>query len=89
MPVAAAEYHVVPPDWRGYGLSDQPPEADAEAASYDDPQQDLLALLDALSVPKVVYPALGSRTFLGKLVCPYPGISSVLGIKNSWLVLVS
>jgi pimeloyl-ACP methyl ester carboxylesterase len=68
MPVAAAEYHVVPPDWRGYGLSDQPPEP--EAASYQDLHEDLLAILDALSVPKVVYRALDSRTFLGKLVCP-------------------
>jgi pimeloyl-ACP methyl ester carboxylesterase len=51
--VAAAGYRTVAPDWRGYGLSDQPPEA--EAASYEDLQEDLLALLDALSVPKVAY----------------------------------
>ncbi|KAL6643485.1 hypothetical protein ACP70R_018251 [Stipagrostis hirtigluma subsp. patula] len=48
--VAAAGYRVVAPDWRGYGLSDQPPEP--EAASYDDLVQDLLAILDALSIPK-------------------------------------
>jgi pimeloyl-ACP methyl ester carboxylesterase len=66
--VAAAGYRAVAPDWRGYGLSDQPPEP--EAASYQDLQEDLLAILDALSVPKVVYRALDSRTFLGKLVCP-------------------
>jgi predicted alpha/beta hydrolase len=53
--VAAAGYRAVAPDWRGYGLSDQPPEA--EAASYEDLQEDLLALLDALSIPKVAYPA--------------------------------
>ncbi|XP_066339379.1 uncharacterized protein [Miscanthus floridulus] len=48
--VAAAGYRAVAPDWRGYGLSDQPPEP--EAASYDDLLEDLLAILDALSVPK-------------------------------------
>lgn len=50
--VAAAGYRAVAPDWRGYGLSDQPPEP--EAASYDDLVEDLLAILDALSVPKVI-----------------------------------
>jgi pimeloyl-ACP methyl ester carboxylesterase len=50
--VAAAGYRAVAPDWRGYGLSDQPPEA--EAASYDDLVEDLLAILDALSIPKVI-----------------------------------
>jgi pimeloyl-ACP methyl ester carboxylesterase len=54
--VAAAGYRAVAPDLRGYELSNQPLEA--EAASYDDLQHDLLALLDAFSVPKVVYPAL-------------------------------
>jgi pimeloyl-ACP methyl ester carboxylesterase len=56
--VAAAGYRAVAPDWRGYGLSDQPPEA--EAASYEDLQEDLLSLLDALSLPKVLasYPQL-------------------------------
>ncbi|KAL6623136.1 hypothetical protein ACP70R_033015 [Stipagrostis hirtigluma subsp. patula] len=48
--VAAAGYRAVAPDWRGYGLSDQPPEQ--EAASYDDLVQDLLAILDALSISK-------------------------------------
>ena len=50
--VAAAGYRAVAPDWRGYGLSDQPPEP--EAASYDDLVEDLLAILDALSIPKVI-----------------------------------
>jgi pimeloyl-ACP methyl ester carboxylesterase len=50
--VAAAGYRAVAPDWRGYGLSDQPPEP--EAASYDDLVEDLLAILDALSIPKVM-----------------------------------
>jgi pimeloyl-ACP methyl ester carboxylesterase len=62
--VAAAGYRAVAPDWRGYGLSDQPPEP--EAASYQDLQEDLLAIMDALSVPKVLaYPALDSRIFWG------------------------
>jgi pimeloyl-ACP methyl ester carboxylesterase len=61
--VAATGYHAVAPDWRGYELSDQPLEA--EAASYDDLQQDFLALLDAFSIPKVVYPALILGHFWG------------------------
>ncbi|KAF0930974.1 hypothetical protein E2562_038543 [Oryza meyeriana var. granulata] len=48
--VAAAGYRAVAPDWRGYGLSDQPPEP--ETASFDDLIEDLLAILDALAVPK-------------------------------------
>ncbi|KAM3402472.1 hypothetical protein ACQJBY_006389 [Aegilops geniculata] len=48
--VAAAGYRAIAPDWRGYGLSDQPPEP--EAAAYSDLTEDLLAVLDALSVPK-------------------------------------
>ncbi|WVZ60103.1 hypothetical protein U9M48_010166 [Paspalum notatum var. saurae] len=48
--VAAAGYRAVAPDWRGYGLSDQPPEH--EAASWDDLVADVLAILDALNVPK-------------------------------------
>ncbi|CAN6333782.1 unnamed protein product, partial [Urochloa humidicola] len=39
--VAAAGYRAVALDWRGYGLSHQPPEP--EAASYDDLVEDLLA----------------------------------------------
>ena len=48
-----------PSRWRGYGLSDQPPEP--EAASYDDLVEDLLAILDALSIPKVALPIFGSH----------------------------
>ncbi|KQJ97299.1 uncharacterized protein LOC100835957 [Brachypodium distachyon] len=48
--VAAAGYRAVALDWRGYGLSDQPPEK--ETASRDDLVEDLLALLDALAVHK-------------------------------------
>ena len=49
--VAAAGYRAVAPDWRGYGLSDQPPVE--EEVLYDDLLDDLLGILDALSVPKV------------------------------------
>ncbi|CAL4934181.1 unnamed protein product [Urochloa decumbens] len=47
---AAAGYRAIAPDCRGYGLSDQPPES--EEASFDDLVADVLAILDAFSVPK-------------------------------------
>ncbi|CAN6310600.1 unnamed protein product [Urochloa humidicola] len=47
---AAAGYRAIVPDCRGYGLSDQPPEH--EEASFDDLVADVLAILDAFSVPK-------------------------------------
>jgi pimeloyl-ACP methyl ester carboxylesterase len=49
--VAAAGYRAIAPDIRGYGLSDQPPEH--EEASWEDLVADVLAILDALSIPKV------------------------------------
>ncbi|RLN41580.1 bifunctional epoxide hydrolase 2-like [Panicum miliaceum] len=48
--VAAAGYRAIAPDCRGYGLSDQPPED--EEASWDDLVADVLAILDAYSIPK-------------------------------------
>jgi len=48
--VAAAGYRAIAPDCRGYGLSDQPPED--EEASWEDLVADVLAILDAYSVPK-------------------------------------
>lgn len=48
--VAAAGYRAIAPDSRGYGLSGQPPEH--EEASWEDLVADVLAILDALSVPK-------------------------------------
>ena len=57
--VAAAGYRAIAPDWRGYGLSDQPPEP--EAAAYSDLTEDLLAVLDALSVPIAILVAAGRR----------------------------
>lgn len=50
--VAAAGYRAIAPDSRGYGLSDQPPE-DVEA-TWEDLVADVLAILDALSIQKVV-----------------------------------
>ncbi|CAM0956622.1 unnamed protein product [Alopecurus aequalis] len=48
--VAAAGYRAIAPDSRGYGLSDQPPED--EEATWEDLVADVLAILDALSIPK-------------------------------------
>lgn len=59
--VAAAGYRAVALDWRGYGLSDQPPEP--ESASYDDLVEDLLDILDALSIPKVALTDFGDLLF--------------------------
>ena len=49
--VASAGYRAIAPDCRGYGLSDQPP--DDEEASWEDLVADVLAILDAYSIPKV------------------------------------
>ncbi|KAG8385601.1 hypothetical protein BUALT_Bualt03G0062100 [Buddleja alternifolia] len=49
--VAKAGFRVIAPDYRGYGLSDPPPEP--EKATFMDLVADLLALLDALSLSKV------------------------------------
>ncbi|KAL0442803.1 UNVERIFIED_CONTAM: Bifunctional epoxide hydrolase 2 [Sesamum latifolium] len=49
--VAKAGYRAIAPDYRGYGQSDPPP--DPEKATFSDFLADLLALLDALSIPKV------------------------------------
>ncbi|KAM0906826.1 hypothetical protein ACQ4PT_016529 [Festuca glaucescens] len=48
--VAAAGYRAIAPDSRGYGLSGQPPED--EEATWEDLVADVLAILDALSIPK-------------------------------------
>ncbi|KAL3851290.1 hypothetical protein ACJIZ3_013172 [Penstemon smallii] len=49
--VAEAGYRAIAPDYRGYGLSDPPPEP--EKTSFMDLLADLLALLDALALSKV------------------------------------
>ncbi|XP_068646597.1 uncharacterized protein [Aristolochia californica] len=48
--VAKAGHRAIAPDWRGYGLSQQPPQI--EGASQLDLVDDLLAILDSLSIPK-------------------------------------
>ncbi|KAH0456437.1 hypothetical protein IEQ34_014344 [Dendrobium chrysotoxum] len=48
--VADAGFRAIAPDFRGYGLSDQPPEP--EKATFEDLIGDLLGILDALGVPK-------------------------------------
>ncbi|XP_058200853.1 uncharacterized protein LOC131315681 [Rhododendron vialii] len=49
--VANAGYRAIAPDYRGYGLSDPPPEP--ENASLLDSVHDMVALLDALDITKV------------------------------------
>ncbi|PIN16316.1 Soluble epoxide hydrolase [Handroanthus impetiginosus] len=49
--VAEAGYRAIAPDYRGYGLSDPPPEP--EKVQFLDLVADLLALLDALALSKV------------------------------------
>ncbi|XP_055804635.1 uncharacterized protein LOC129873547 [Solanum dulcamara] len=49
--VAKAGYRAIAPDFRGYGLSDQPPQP--EKTTFLDLTNDLLALVDALNISKV------------------------------------
>eukprot|EP01018_Ginkgo_biloba_P034288 Gb_16225 [translate_table: standard] len=48
---ANAGFHAIAPDYRGYGLSDQPSEL--EKATYVDLAKDMVGLLDAFSIKKV------------------------------------
>ncbi|KAM3198886.1 hypothetical protein P3L10_034366 [Capsicum annuum] len=50
MAVAKAGYRAIAPDFRGYGLSDQPPQP--EKTTFLDLTKDILALLDALNISK-------------------------------------
>jgi len=49
--LAGAGFRAIAPDYRGYGLSDQPPEP--EKTTFNHLLSDLLAILDALSLSKV------------------------------------
>ncbi|CAL5213383.1 unnamed protein product [Lathyrus oleraceus] len=49
--LAAAGFRAIAPDYRGYGLSDSPPEP--EKTTFSHLLNDLLAILDALSLSKV------------------------------------
>ncbi|PHU26512.1 hypothetical protein BC332_04844 [Capsicum chinense] len=51
MAVAKAGYRAIAPDFRGYGLSDQPPQPGK--TTFLDLTKDILALLDALNISKV------------------------------------
>ena len=53
MAVANAGFRAIAPDYRGYGLSDPPPEP--EKATFSDLISDLLGILDALQIDKVFY----------------------------------
>lgn len=50
--VANAGYRAIAIDFRGYGLSDQPPEP--EKANFNDLVDDVIGLLDSLGINKVV-----------------------------------
>ncbi|XP_004505029.1 epoxide hydrolase 2-like [Cicer arietinum] len=49
--LAAAGFRAIAPDYRGYGLSDPPPAP--EKTTFNQLLDDLLAILDALALPKV------------------------------------
>lgn len=49
--VANAGYRAIAPDFRGYGLSERPPEP--EKGTFEDLVDDLLALLDSFGISKV------------------------------------
>lgn len=50
--VANAGYRAIAIDFRGYGLSEQPPEP--EKANFNDLVDDVVGLLDSLGINKVV-----------------------------------
>ena len=50
---AAPGYRAVAFDFRGYGLSQQPPEP--EKASFDDLVVDIIGVMDNLGISKVLY----------------------------------
>ncbi|KAL5994523.1 hypothetical protein ACLOJK_024576 [Asimina triloba] len=49
--VADAGFRAIAPDYRGYGLSEQPPEP--EKASFEDLDKDLLEMMDCLGIDKL------------------------------------
>jgi len=49
--LAGAGFRAIAPDYRGYGLSDQPPEP--EKTTFTHLLNDLLEILDALAISKV------------------------------------
>ncbi|XP_073001010.1 epoxide hydrolase 1-like [Typha latifolia] len=83
--VAGAGFRAVAPDFRGYGLSDQPPEP--EKASGEDLVADLLGILDALSISKafLVGKDFGAMPAYGFAICHPDRVCGVitLGIPFS------
>lgn len=51
--VANAGFRAIAPDFRGYGLSEQP--AEPAKTTFKDLIDDLLVMLDLLNIPKVCY----------------------------------
>ena len=51
--LAEAGFRAIAPDFRGYGLSDQPSEP--EKATHYDLVEDMVGLLDALGIEKVSF----------------------------------
>lgn len=49
--LAKAGFRAIAPDYRGYGLSDPPPEP--EKATYGDIINDLVGILDSLQITQV------------------------------------
>lgn len=52
--VAKVGYRAIALDWRGYGLSQQPPMQEWSKQSLADLEDDLLAILDTLDIPQVL-----------------------------------
>lgn len=62
-----AGFRAIAPDYRGYGLSDQPPEP--EKTTFADIIDDLVGILDALEIKKVV---LVGKDFGARFACILP-----------------
>ena len=53
LPLQPAGYRAIAFDFRGYGLSQQPPEP--EKASFDDLVVNIIGVMDSLGISKVLY----------------------------------
>ncbi|KAJ9168879.1 hypothetical protein P3X46_020361 [Hevea brasiliensis] len=75
--LASAGFRAIATDYRGYGLSETPPEP--EKTTYRDIVSDLLGILDSLEITKVV---LVGKDFGGRLVSMFPLLhpERVLGV---------
>ncbi|XP_021597781.1 epoxide hydrolase A isoform X3 [Manihot esculenta] len=77
--LANAGFRAIAPDYRGYGLSDSPPEP--EKTTFRDIVSDLVGILDSLEITKVV---LVAKDFGGRLVSMFTLLhpERVLGIAT-------